>query len=110
MKPTISIAPTILGLTFPAPALAVDYVQCEAMQRTATRLRRSLPHAEAAAQADAKHAQIREQCGVTVMGDPCPGAVVIDQQRMAQDVAAAMARKRETLDKVTQDMRLEGCL
>ena len=33
MKPTISIALITLGLTFPAPALAVDYVQCEAMKR-----------------------------------------------------------------------------
>ena len=109
MKPTISIALITLGLTFPAPAMAVDYVQCEAMQRTAARIRRSLPRAEAAAQADAKHAQIREQCGVTVMGDPCPGSVVIDQQRLEKDVAAAMERQRATLNKVTQDMRSEGC-
>ena len=33
MKPTISIALITLGLTFPAPAMAVDYVQCEAMKR-----------------------------------------------------------------------------
>ena len=33
MKPTISIALITLGLTLPAPALAVDYVQCEAMKR-----------------------------------------------------------------------------
>ena len=33
MNPTISIALITLGLTFPAPAAAVDYVQCEAMRR-----------------------------------------------------------------------------
>ena len=33
MKPTISLALITLGLTFPAPAMAVDYVQCEAMKR-----------------------------------------------------------------------------
>ena len=110
MKPTLSIALITLGLTFPAPALAVDYLQCEAMERTATRIRRSLPRVEAAAQADAKHAQIREQCGVTVMGDPCPGSVVLDQQRLEREVAAAMERQRATLNKVTQDMRSGGCV
>ena len=33
MKPTISIAVVAIGLTFHAPALAVDYLQCEGMQR-----------------------------------------------------------------------------
>ena len=33
MKPTLSIALLALGLTFPAPALAIDYLQCEAMAR-----------------------------------------------------------------------------
>ena len=110
MKPTISIALITLGLTFPAPAMAVDYVQCEAMQRTAARIRRSLPRAEAAAQADAKHAQIREQCGVTVMGDPCPGSIVFEQQRLEREVAAVMEHQRATLNKVTQDMRSGGCV
>ena len=110
MKPTISIALITLGLTLPALALTVDYLQCEAMQRTATRISRSLPRAKAAAQADAKHPQIREHCGVTVMGDPCPGSVVLDQQRLEREVVAAMERQRATLNKVTQEMRSEGCV
>jgi len=33
MKPKISISLITLGLTFPAPVAAIDYLQCEAMAR-----------------------------------------------------------------------------
>jgi len=38
MKPKISIALITLGLTFPAPAQAVDYGYCDAIHRSAQRV------------------------------------------------------------------------
>ena len=75
MKPTISIALITLGLTFPAPAMAVDYVKCGAMTRIADPLADGV---RMALELDNQTAlnemnQQRDQVLADLVAEGCPG-------------------------------------
>ena len=109
MKRVLFASCTIGAICLAPAAQAVDYVQCEAMDKAKEKLLRERSVVTDEGQIKSKQDQIREKCGVTMMGDPCPATVLIDQQRLVDDTEAARAEVQSRLNVVVADMKAAGC-
>lgn len=97
---------TLAVLAFASPAMAMDYVKCEAMQKAMARVTLSRKEARNNALRADMDAQKFEQCGETFL--PCAGYVEDHQRKIAAGDAAVVTYD-ERLAKIQTDYTADGC-